>query len=146
MVYSSRQTFSTRRIHVWVDASFWLADRLVASQQRIAYCHGLKWARRKTGTDWQIKASFVSWLWDNGWKHKWRIFRTVLVMSGLWSTKHSNLCQLQLFYIPRQHDAASTYGLYILPPHRRTPWDTNKMNLAHCIVNRITLRFLKIKH
>jgi len=50
MVYSSRQTFSKRKMHVWVHASVWLAARLFASQQRIIYC-GLKLARKKTGPD-----------------------------------------------------------------------------------------------
>jgi len=34
-------------------------------------CNGLKRARRKTGTEWHISGSFVSWLWFNGWKHKY---------------------------------------------------------------------------
>jgi hypothetical protein len=57
MVYSYRQSmfvidlrvkniFDTK-VHVWVQASVWLA----ASPQRIAYCDGLKLARRETGTD-----------------------------------------------------------------------------------------------
>ena len=61
MVYSSRQsilvidprvkTFSTRKMHIRVHASVWLAARLFASLQRIAYYHGLKWTCTKTGTD-----------------------------------------------------------------------------------------------
>jgi hypothetical protein len=68
MVYTSRQnmfvtdalkTFSTRKIHVWLQASVWRAAHLFASLQRIAYCHGLKRARSKCGTDLHINA-FIS--------------------------------------------------------------------------------------
>jgi len=61
MVYSYQQSMFVielrvqiifdNKIHVWVHANVWLAARFVVSLQRTAYCHGLKWARRKIGTD-----------------------------------------------------------------------------------------------
>ena len=33
---------SIRKMHVRVHSNVWQAARLVASQQRVAYCHGLK--------------------------------------------------------------------------------------------------------
>jgi hypothetical protein len=55
--------FSTPKIHCSLHASVWLAYRFVACLWCVAYCHGFKRARRKTGTDWHMKLDFVPWLW-----------------------------------------------------------------------------------
>jgi len=80
-------------------------------------CNGMKRARRNTGTEWHMSASFVSWLWFNGWKHNQDALRHLL---GVWSIKQNKLyvkfCSLDNVYLYKISYIPLLQILHILLP------------------------------